>query len=58
VPACAQACGHRGRHSGAGSTGSPFSEVQLGVRDEHPRGEGHSPGNKREWAAHHDGGAA
>jgi hypothetical protein len=48
----------RGRCSGAGGTGSPLGEVQLGVRDEHPRGEGHSPGNTRERVAHHDGGGA
>jgi hypothetical protein len=52
--------GHRGcgECSGTGGTGSPLGEVQLGVRNEHPRGEGHSPGNMRERAAHRDSGAA
>jgi hypothetical protein len=56
----AQARGHhgRGRCSGAGGTGSPLGEVQLGVWDEHHRGGGHSPGYVREWVAHCDGGAA
>jgi hypothetical protein len=60
VPALAQARGHRGRsrRSGTGSTGSLLGEVQLGVWDEHPWGEGHSLGNARERAAHRDGGAA
>jgi hypothetical protein len=54
-----QARGHhdRGRCSGAGGTGSLFDEVQLGVRDEHPCGEGHLLGSVRERAAHRDGGA-
>jgi hypothetical protein len=51
VPACAQACGHHGRRSGAGGTGSPLGEMELGVRDEHHWGGGHSPGNARERAA-------
>jgi hypothetical protein len=42
----------------AGGTGSPSSEVQLGVRDEHHRGGDHSQGNARELAAHRDGGVA
>jgi hypothetical protein len=32
--------------------------VQLGVRDKHHQGGGHSSGNARERAAHRDGGAA
>jgi hypothetical protein len=53
VPTRAQARVHhdRGRRGGAGGTDSPLGEVQLGVQDEYPRVEGHSPGNVREHAA-------